>query len=85
VKKKQTRVERAAEKYGAPYANILGQATIENAFLAGSAWQRREDVRAVRAKIEPSYARKMDNRYYAIWNLALECAIAAIKRSGKGK
>jgi hypothetical protein len=83
MKKKQTRVEKAAEKYASSDKCVPGWP--EEAFLAGAAWQRRECVRAVKAKIEPPYARQMDKRYYSIWNLALECAIAALKRSGKGK
>jgi hypothetical protein len=79
MKKKQTRVEKAAERYFESGGEDKG---IMAAFLAGAAWQRRECVGVVRQVpviIGPPH--------YFLYDAAefQEMAIAALKRSGKGK
>lgn len=68
-----TAAENAAEK---KYPTVHLERE-RSAFLAGAAWQRREDVRVVREEYDQAGS----------WleRVTLASAIAALKRSGKGK
>lgn len=79
--KKQSKRERAAEKYVKTERTPALRALTEfNAFLAGAAWQKRQDVAAVKALPTTSGPRD----YYPIESSEFQDqALAAIRKTGK--
>jgi hypothetical protein len=85
MKKIQTRVEAAAWNHLKKVLHGKAPTTAASVYLAGAAWQRRECVRVVKEEFKyqlyhsPQTAHGKMHRCYA------DRAIAALKRSGKGK
>jgi hypothetical protein len=86
MRKRQTRVERAAEMCAKKKYSTAGmQIMAEEMFLLAAAWQRRECVRAAKEEFKYEKFRSPQTERGKLRRSYADRAIAAIKRSGKGK
>lgn len=83
MKKKQTRVERAAAGHVLKRFGKGFHTCCNDAFLAGAAWQRRECAKDLKKEHDEMMPAR--DGFEGMMARGIRIAIAAIKRSGKGK